>query len=86
MNTPDLSDKRSSEFNFTHAKLPPSTGNTRWALSDAGMRNDDDEAWNRYPAFQKTIQSIFDIPRGSTIRDEFHKKANRLIKRKTIRG
>ena len=86
MNTPDLSDKKSSEFNFTHAKLPPSTGNIRWALSNAGMRYDDDEAWNRYPAFQMTIESILDIPRGSTIRDESHKKANRLIKEKRFMG
>lgn len=86
INTPDLSDKKSSEFNFTHAKLPPSTGNIRWALDDSGMRYDDDEAWNRYPAFQSIIESILDIPRGSTMRDESHKKVNRLIKEKRFMG
>ena len=86
MNTPDPSDKRNSEFNFTHAKLAPSAGNVRWALSDAGMRYDDDEAWERYPAFRQAIESILDIPRGSTIRDESHKKANRYIKEKRFMG
>ena len=86
MNTPDLSDRMSSEFSFTHAKLPQSTGNIRYALDAAGMRYDDDEAWDRYPAFRNIIENILDIPRGSTMRDESHKKVNRLIKEKRFMG
>lgn len=86
MNTPKISDKKSSEFHFTKTKLTPSTGNIRYALSVAGMQYDDEEAWNRYPEFQKTIESILEVPRGSVMRDESHKKANRLIKEKRFMG
>ena len=86
MNTPNPSDKNSSEFHFTKTKLTPSTGNIRKALSKAGMQYDDEEAWNRYPEFQKTIESILDVPRGSIMRDESHKRANRLIKEKRFMG
>lgn len=86
MYTPDTSERKSSEFNFTHTKLPPSVGNIRWALDVAGMHYDDDEAWERNPAFRQTIETILDIPRGSTMREDSHKKVNRLIKEKRFMG
>ena len=50
------------------------------------MRYQDDEAWDRCPEFQNIIESLLDIPRGSIIRDESHKKVNRLIREKRFLG
>ena len=86
MNTPDPSEKKNSEFGFAQAKLPSSVGNSRWALDQAGMHYDNVAAWDRNPSFQKIIEDILDIPRGSTMQDESHKKANRLIKEKRFLG
>lgn len=86
MQTPKTSENESGEFNITRVSIPQSVGNVRTALDNAGMRYDDEDAWSRYPEFQRTIESILDIPRGSSIGDESSRKAKRLIKQTRFAG